>query len=127
MSLLQQAAADLRAIVENTNEFGVAIKVEDPDGLSSNQNGLTTDVGNMFDPNTGQMIAGRRASVALSTQALLAAGHTGLPAGASDPSKTPWIVTFLDIHGRECVFMVSAAMPDRKLGLVTCSLEHYRR
>lgn len=125
MSLRDQAAADLRAFLEDTEDgFAIPITVTDPAGTSVELAGFAADIGQTFDPDTGQAVAGRRASVAISIAALLEAG-IGTPKGIANSSTRPWVVAWTGADGVERHFKVSQAMPD-ELGVVTCILEVYK-
>lgn len=123
MSLLDVAAADLRAILSDVDSgFAVPIRVISPEDTEVTVNGLATDIGMSFDPETGQAIAGRRASVALPIAELEAAGSEE-PRGA--PSGRPWRLAFALPHAEERIFKVASVMPD-KLGCLVCFIEDYR-
>lgn len=125
MSLLDQAAADLRAILtDSAGGFAVPITVTDPAGHTGTVNGLQTDIGHSIDPETGMTIAGRRVSVSLSIPALAAVG-LGVPQGVPESNKKPWVVTFTPTGGSAQTFKVSEVLPD-KLGIAVCILEVYR-
>lgn len=126
MSLLDQAAVDLRAILgDSSGGFAQPITVTNPEGLSLEITGLVKDVSLAIDPDTGQQVMARTASVALDMAALEAAG-LGEPRGIADSGKRPWLVEFKDALGATHRFKVSHAMPDHTLGVVTCALEFYR-
>jgi len=86
--------------------------------------GFSDDIAQSIDPDTGELVSGRLASVALRISTLHAAGFS-LPRGVADTSKKPWVVKFNDINGRPHVFIVRQANPDRAAGLVVCILEGY--
>ena len=125
MSLRAQAAADLLAIVEDAAGFGWPITVTNPAGTAADLTGLSADIGQMIDPETGIAVVGRKASVALAIASLTAAG-LALPIGISSTASKPWRVTFNDLAGGTHEFKVSEAMPDRAIGVVTCILEAYK-
>jgi len=125
VSLRRQAELDARGILENTEEFGWPITVRNPDGQQANLTGLTTDIHTSIDPETGQAVSDRRASIVLSLASLSEAG-LGIPVAVPESSRKPWLVTFDDINGHSHTFKVSEAMPDRAIGIVTCMLETYR-
>lgn len=125
MSLREQAAADLRAFVEDTDGFGWPITVTNPSGVSAALVGLSTDIGLSIDPDTGMTIAGRRASIALAISKLEELS-LGVPRGIADPTSKPWVIEFADIGGTAHKFKVSEAQPDRAIGLVVCFLEGYK-
>lgn len=126
MNLRQQAAADLLGILEDTAAgFGWSVTVTSPELVSASLTGFSNDIGHTIDPQTGQAVIGRKASVALAIASLRAAG-LDLPRNISASSSKPWIVVFNDIGGISHKFKVSEALPDRGAGLVTCLLELYR-
>lgn len=125
MNLCQQASLDNKAIVEDLSGFGWPVLVTDPNNVTVALVGLTTDIGMMIDPQTGQAITGRKASVGIRQDSLTAAG-LGTPSGVSSEDSRPWLVAFNDINGLAFTFKVTESMPDRKLGLVMCTLEAYR-
>lgn len=126
MSLREQAAADLKGILEDAAAgFGWPITITNPLGVSAPMTGLSTDIGQTIDPDTGLAVIGRRASVALSLESL-AALALGIPRGIADSSSRPWVVVFNDIGGTSHRYKVYEAMPDRAIGCITCMLEVYR-
>jgi hypothetical protein len=125
MSLREIAAADNRTIIEDTAGFGWPITVTDPDGLSVEMVGFSNDIAQVIDPQTGQAISGRLASVALSIATLEDEAFTK-PIGVADGTSKPWVIVFNDINGHEHTFKVTEANPDRALGCVTCTLETYK-
>lgn len=125
MSLRAQAAADLRGIVEDPAGFGWSISITSPAGVTAALTGLSSDIGQTIDPETGVAVSGRRASIAITIASLLAAG-LALPRAIADGASKPWIVAFNDIGGSSHTFKVCEAMPDRALGVVTCLLEAYK-
>ena len=125
MSLRQLAEADLGAILEDgATGFGWPISVTDPDGNVGSLTGFSDDIAQVIDPDTGQAVSGRLASVALRISSLAIAG-LALPRGIADTGSKPWVVEFNDINGNAFKFKVSQSNPDRALGLVTLLLELY--
>jgi hypothetical protein len=125
MGLREQAAADLKAILEDDDGFAWPITVEDPNGLSASLKGSCGDIVQVIDFETGQAMAGRHAHVIIAIASLTAAGFTELPRGIADTKSRPWVVRFNDIAGKACSFKVREAMPDRTIGQVTCTLEFF--
>jgi hypothetical protein len=126
MNLRQQAEADLAFILEDsTTGFGWPITVTDPNGSSRPLTGSSNDIAQVVDPETGQVVSGRSASIALRVASLFEAGFNSLPVGISDRNSKPWLVAFDDINGNPHTFKVIQSNPDRTLGLVTCILEAY--
>lgn len=125
MSLLEQASNDLLAILEDAAGFANTITVTNPQGAQLVMKGLTRDISSALDPETGQIVSVRRASVALSIARLDASG-IGRPFGMSDSTKKPWRVTFAPTVGAPPqTFKVSSSHPDA-LGVITCELEAYK-
>lgn len=125
MGLRQQAAADLRAIVEDAaTGFGWPVTLTDPSGTVVQLTGLATDIGIVIDPQTGVAVRGRKASVALSMATLTEIG-VGLPYAVADSSLKPWTVTVADVGGTEFTYSVLESIPDRAAGLVVLMLEAY--
>lgn len=126
MGLRELAEKDLGAILEDsTFGFGWPITLTDPSGLTDpNLVGFSDDISQMIDPDTGQLVSGRLASVALRISSLLAAGFA-LPRGVAEQTSKPWVVTFNDINGISHTFKVRDGDPDRALGIVVCILESY--
>lgn len=127
MSLRSRAERDLGAILENSARgFGWPITLTDPAGLSdSTLVGFSNDISQIIDPDTGQLVSGRLASVALRLSTLFAAGFS-IPEGVADTTAKPWVVEFNDINGTAYAFKVRQANPDRAVGLVVCVLEAYQ-
>lgn len=127
MSLRVQAEADLAFILEDgVNGFGWAITVTAPTGAVATLTGFSDDIALTIDPDTGQAVSGRTASIAIRISTLLSFAGMTLPAGIADAAKKPWVVEFEDINGVACKFKVRESMPDRALGIVVCILEAYR-
>jgi hypothetical protein len=125
VSLRERAAADLRGFLTDASGFAWPVTVTAPDGQCISTHGFSTDIGDTIDPETGQAVAGRAASVALSIPELEeACGATPRAIAATD--MKPWRVTFNDIMGKPHTYKVQESMPDLALGIVTCRLEAYR-
>ncbi len=125
MRLRQLSETDLSLILQDSSTgFGWPITVTDPAGTSRTLTGFSDDIAQIIDPDTGQAVSGRLASVALRTSSLIAAGLT-LPRGIADSGSKPWVIEFDDINGSAYKFKVAQSNPDRALGLVTCLLELY--
>ena len=126
MGLRELAEADLGVILEDDNRgFGWSITVTDPDGNTGDLTGSANDIAQVIDPDTGQAVSGRSASVALRVSSLTEE-CLGLPKGIADSGSKPWIVEFEDISGNTHKFKVAQSNPDRMIGLVVCLLEIYK-
>ncbi len=125
MGLRTAIEQDLAYILEgDTTGFQWPIAITNPAGTVENFLGFSNDIAQVIDPDTGQMVSGRVASIAVRISALYAAGFT-LPRGISDAKQKPWVVKFDDINGKAHTFKVESSDPDRGLGLLTCMLEAY--
>jgi len=126
MGLREVAEADLGVILEDdVTGFGWAISVQDPSGNLESFKGFSDDIAQVIDPDTGQIVSGRIASVALRMSSLKAVGMRW-PVGVADTTGKPWTVRFEDILGSPHCFKVAKSNPDRTIGLLTCILEKYR-
>ena len=126
MSIRQLAESDLGLILEDgATGFGWPITITDPSGTVRHLKGFSDDIAQIVDPDTGQAVSSRSASVALRISSILEAGLT-LPRGIADAGIKPWIIEFDDINGNAFKFKVSQPNPDRALGLVTLLLELYK-
>lgn len=126
MGLRQQAATDLRAIVEDgATGFGWPVTVVDPLGATATVTGRATDIGYAIDPSTGTIVRGRKASVALTIASLTAAG-LDMPYAVADSISKPWRVTTADASGTQFTYAVLESIPDRAAGLVVLILEAFQ-
>ena len=122
MGLREQVEADLVVSVEDPTGFGWDLVLTDPSGITLDLVGLSNDISLAIDPDTGQLVSGRKASVALRMTSLL---DIGIPKGVANPDSKPWLVEFPDILGNYSKFKIAQAHPDRTIGLITCLLENY--
>ena len=126
MSLRDQAAKDFKKIVTNSNDFGWDTSITPPDGEPQPFYGLSTDIGQTIDPDTGMLVQGRKASVAVSLGDLNDAGFK-IPTNIVNKSSKPWVVQFNAIECDGYAFKVEHTMPDRAIGSVVLLLTVYRR
>ena len=127
MGLRADAEKDLAFILEDDIRGGAfPITVIDPAGLVKPLKGFTNDISQLIDPDTGQAVSGRLATVSLRISSLTAAGYTSLPKSIPDKDSKPWLILFDDINGNTYTFKVSESNPDRAIGIVTCMLEKYK-
>jgi len=122
MNLRSAAEKDLSSILEdNVRGGGWEIRLTNPDGVSQDMVGWSVDISQIIDPDTGQLVMGRAASVALRSSSL----KIGTPEGIANSSSKPWLVKFDDINGNPYTFKVSVTNPDRGLGVISLMLEAY--
>lgn len=125
MSLRLIAEQDLQSIIEtDLTGFGWPITVTSPAGATYALRGFSNDIGQVIDPDTGQVVSGRSASVAIRIGLLIENGLAVMQ-NISDTALKPWLVTFDDINGVSATFKVIQSNPDRALGLLTCLLSFY--
>lgn len=123
MGLRQVAERDLGAILTETEcGFGWPIVLIAPTGTRTMLTGFSNDIAELIDPDTGQAVSGRMASVALRMRSL----PTDLPRGIANTAGRPWLVEFEDIVGQPWRFAVRESNPDRGLGLQILILELYQ-
>ena len=109
----------------DANGARMPITIKNTKGKSADLYGLTTDIYQLIDRDTGQLVSGRTASVAIVMDDLTQAGLS-IPIGIVDKNKKPWVVIFDDIDGNAYTFKVFETNPDRAAGLVICMLEAYK-
>lgn len=121
MGLRAQATLDAKRILEDSaSGFGWPFVLTSPAGVSTALTGFTTDVSVTIDPDTGQAVAGKRASVAVPLGAL-----PEMPIAVADETSKPWLVTFNDSQGTSGTYKVLEVLPDRALGVVVLLLETF--
>jgi hypothetical protein len=128
VNITELATDDLEFTLEDNAEgFGWLISVTDPSGQTNvgPLYGSYMDIGLAIDPDTGMLVSGQRATIALKIESLSDQG-LGIPQAIADESKKPWVVVVTDTNSVESTFKVSSSQPDRIMGLVTCTLEEYK-
>lgn len=127
MGLREIAEQDLSFMLEDSvTGFGWPITVVDPAGNVGSFTGYSDDIAQVIDPDTGQAVSGRLASVTLRISTIYTTlPGSGLPRGIADTRNKPWVVSFNDINGLPYTFKVSQSNPDRALGIVVLLLELY--
>lgn len=125
MGLLADAIADVRAILTDTDGFGLATTVTSPSGTSAALTGFASDIGQTVDAETGQPVTGRRIHVAYPVGDVRTA-FSALPEGFTDTSAPPWLVELqLPTMASAVTYAVMETMPDDHAGCVVCFLEPY--
>ncbi len=128
MSLSSIAQADVRTILnDGVTGVGRPITLTAPDGTSGTFTGWSNDIGLLVDPDTGQAVSGRIATIAISIVDLVTAvPPMALPVNVASAALKPWVVGYTDEQSNAYTFKVSESHPDRTLGIVTCTLEAYK-
>jgi hypothetical protein len=123
VNLRAQAALDAREIVEDVAEgFGCDFTLVSPAGIKVELKGLDQDISALIDPETGQAVTGRLATMVVSMKALEEAG-VSLPRGVADEGSHVWMVLATNVLGKPRKWKVSEARPDASIGLTTMFLE----
>ena len=124
MSLRAQAEADLAVTLEALTDFGEPFTLTDPSGFASATQlyGAVGDIGMLLDPDTGQAMSGRHATLTARISTLTAAGYTTLPEGKADAATKPWLADFAGVSTASQRYKVAQSFPDRTLGVVTMIL-----
>ena len=123
MSVRRLAEQDLgRILSDTTGGFAWPIVLISPTGTRTQLTGFSNDIAELIDPDTGQAVSGRLASVALRLSTLPAA----LPESLASATGRPWRIEFEDITGRPWRFTIRESNPDRALGLLVLILEFYQ-
>jgi hypothetical protein len=126
MNIRQLAESDLATTLEDSvGGFGWDITVIDPHYNSATITGQSDDIAQVIDPDTGAIVSGRLATVALRLSTLTT-NEIGIPKGIANEKQKPWVIKFNDINGNAHKFKVIQSNPDRALGVVTCLLEGYK-
>jgi hypothetical protein len=122
MNLRELATDDLNVIM--STDFGWIITIIDPADIFADITGYSNDISQVIDPDTGQIVSGRLATIAVPLRALANEGLS-IPENIEDATKKPWRVLFKDTANNDYTFKVISSNPDRALGIVTCELEIY--
>jgi hypothetical protein len=122
-SLRALAESDLATTLEG--DWQSPVLLASPDGLSKELLGQAGDVGATIDPDTGAVISGRTVHAALRISSIEAAGFKNLPEHVESLQGLPWLVTIRGLDGTDYPMAVRRSWPDRTLGIVTLSLEHW--
>lgn len=120
--LRELAECDFRSILHDEAGFSWPITLRTPEGAELAVQGLSNDVEQTIDRDTGLAIVGREAHVTLALRDLIDFGE---PQGVNSTTRKPWVVVFDDILGRSYTFKVKQSMPDRSIGALVCFLETY--
>lgn len=128
MGIRTLAELDLGHILEDSFAgAGWPITLVAPSGASAALVGFSADISQLIDPDTGQTVSGRLATIALRISSITTAlPGLDLPYGIAENNSAPWRVTFANIGGASFTFKVVKSMPDRTVGVLSCVLEAYR-
>lgn len=113
-------AGDARSLLEDPAGFRRELTLTSPAGVVTPLGGYATDVAESVDPETGTIVAGRRASVAVSLLSLVE-----LPKAEAEAGARPWVVAFAMMPLAATIWKVVEVRPDRAVGVVVLLLEAY--
>ena len=125
MSLREIANADLKEIVNDPETGGDECTITSPAGGQETFSVLNNDIELSIDPDTGQMVTGRQATIAVLINELVTAGFDKIR-GIADSSGKPWLVDIGDVKGVAGKFKVIQNIPDSTIGLMVLILESYK-
>lgn len=125
MNLYEQAAADLAENFANENGATLEVRLTAPSGLVATLRAHFTHIGQRFDPETGNLVAGEEASVLLPLASLASAG-IGTPVRIDDESQSVWRIEYTDPGGVERSFTVAEVFPDHATGVLRVHLETHK-
>lgn len=127
MSLRQAMESALATTLENPDLFGYALAIERTDtkvriGDEPLLYGQTGEIGAEVDPDTGVVVATEynHASVRIST--LVSRGFVTKNEVEHNSLMDGWIVEFSNIGGVKARYMITKAMADHSLGIITFNL-----
>lgn len=125
MSLLAQAIADSRMIVEDAAGFSQQLTITNPDGVVIELRGEVFDITEGIDVETGQAATVPRVSARVSAGRFTEAGLE-LPRGIADSKSRPWVLACTDALGRARTYKVTESRPDNTLPVLILVLEIYK-
>lgn len=126
MSLRTTAANDFKKITQNLKEWGLKLTITAPDDSTFDVIGLATDISLKVDPDTGLVVSGRKASVAISLDQFRANDITEVPSMRPDQSGKPYRISFTSEDGNTYNFSIRESIPDRTLDQVVLILQQWR-
>jgi hypothetical protein len=126
VSLLARVRNDIARITQNTKEFASVVKLTSPAGVTRDVAAITNEVWQGLDPNSGNIVNGASASVAISLDALTKAG-LGIPQNDHDRKAKPWRVELTLADGVARTYKITESRRDMTLGLIWYVLEHYQQ
>lgn len=116
MSILSESRLDFAIISQDTDGFAEEVVLTSPTGQSATIACVWTDVGVGLDPESGQTVSAKAASVSISDDALTEAG-IGIPVSVQEKNKKPWKITVTNIDGTSTAYKITEPRRDRRLGV----------
>jgi hypothetical protein len=105
--------------------FAHECTLTNPAGTSKTFKVLTSDIGALIDPDTGDMVSGRYAEVVFRLKTL-ADESFNIPRNIREKDSKPWVVTFNDVNGVPGTFKIIRSEPDKEAGMITCVITVYK-
>lgn len=121
MGLAEQAKLDAKWITANSNHFGVSITLTSTSNISATVFGLHTKHHTSWDPESGEVIDGKRAHISVSEEVL---EDSGYPVRNSNQeiSMVGHLVEVADSTDVVKKYIVRQTFPDETLGLIVMIL-----
>ena len=124
MGLINQIREDVKKIVSDSNDFGVAIKFVAPNLLEANVIGFHSKL--TFEFNTsGEKVNTREAYVSVAEIDLVDVGYPVRNADGKVDLKRHK-VTVADSTGEDYTYEISEWIPDETVGLIVCQLKDFK-
>lgn len=124
MSLMQRAQRDVARITTNNKHFGGEVVISYK-GVEYPANCFSNNIGQVFDADTGTVVSGQTATVAISVIELQSKSIPE-PVAVYNENRDPYLIGFNDGLGRDFLFKVVDTYPDRTIGLIVCILERFK-
>jgi len=126
MGIRDLATRHTRMILNSQRGAGWPFTITDPSGNTGTLTGWSNDISAVIDPDTGQAVSGRLATVSLHVDDMVEAGLDPIPKGENFSTSRPWVIEVSNVLGDPpAKFKISRADPDRTVGCVNCMLEAY--
>lgn len=127
MSLLDRVRSDVARITQNTKEFASEVKLQNPSGQFATVAAITNEVWQGLDPNSGNIINGAVASIAISLDALTKASLGGIPQNPHNAKEKPWLVELTLADGVPRTYKIAESRRDMQMGLIWYVLSRYQQ
>lgn len=117
---MEQARKDVKAFVQNTNDFGVELVFTNPLGVSITVVGIASRHHLAVDTD-GSIINSRQAHFSVSEQSFIDKNYT-IRNAKNDVDFEGHKVSIAQSSGTTYKYIIKQAFPDETIGLITCIL-----
>lgn len=125
MSLFDDAAIELREIINDDLGATVVCTITSPDDVFYSFNCCMSDISQTLDVNTRERISGRRIEISVSMLDLAEVGFESIR-GVEKKTEKPWRVEFNNVISKEGTYKIVETAPDSSLGIVVIHMEIMR-